>query len=164
MNYKRLFFIGIAGGIVMSLVQWLFHAMGLTNMHYAMMWGPVITREMGMLTMVVGFLIHLLISGLVAMAYAPGFKAMQRYDMGAGVALSLVHWLVSGTFVLFFPAVHPFKEVPGPGFLALGMGAGAFISFLVTHLAFGATVGAFSRHPAQKGQREIPPYERREAA
>jgi hypothetical protein len=104
-----------------------------------------------------GLLIHLMNGWLFALLYAATFESWHRarWWLGAGIRL------VRGLFVPMLgmpiiPAMHPrmvseyFGPTPNrhlqpPGFLALNHGRHTPIVALLSHLAYGAILGAFRR-------------------
>ncbi len=94
---------------------------------------------------IVGFVMHLMISGLIALAYAWAFEnVLHRAGAGAGALLALVHIVIAGMFMGMMPMMHPLvpEMMPGPGFFLLNLGVMGLVAFVLLHLIFGAIVGA----------------------
>lgn len=119
-------------------------AMGM-DVNLEMMMGTMFL-EPGPAAWILGFAMHLMVSGLIALAYAWGFETVtKRADAGRGAAFSLVHILIAGVVMgAMIPVVHRLipEQMPGPGFFLANHGTMGVVAFVVLHLVFGAVVGA----------------------
>ncbi|MFU8803601.1 MAG: hypothetical protein ACNA8W_07325 [Bradymonadaceae bacterium] len=144
MNLSRAFLAGVIAGIVMSILMALGRAVGIP-LAAEMMLGTMFGLPMGAVgTWVFGFVMHLIVSGLIALLYAVGFERVtHRAGWGVGAAFSLVHILIAGIVMAMMPLIHPMIPTPmgAPGFLMFNMGAAAAILFIVEHVIYGALVG-----------------------
>jgi hypothetical protein len=105
--------------------------------------------------MFLGLLVHMMNGWLFALLYALAFESWHRATWWLGAGIGLLH----GLFVLtvgmpIIPAMHPrmvseyFGPTPNrhlqpPGFLALNYGRRTPVVALVSHLVYGAILGAF---------------------
>ncbi len=93
-----------------------------------------------------GFVMHLMISGLIALVYAWGFEHVtHRATAGIGVGFSLIHSVIAGLFMGMVPAMHPLiqsGQMPAPGYFMANKGGMYIIALFVMHAVYGAIVGA----------------------
>jgi hypothetical protein len=73
MNWGKAFIAGVIGGAVMSILLALARAMGMPA-NLEVMQGTMLGLEPGATAWIVGFIMHLMISGLIALVYAAGFE------------------------------------------------------------------------------------------
>lgn len=135
---------GLAGGLAMTVLAWVARQTGLT-LNAEMMLGTMTGNAPGMTTWMIGFVMHLMLSALIALLYAVGFERVtHRAGVGVGLAFAVVHIIIGGIVMGMIPGVHPMipEQMPAPGPFLINMG-GAFVAFFVAeHLMFGAIVGA----------------------
>ena len=98
----------------------------------------------------IGFGLHLLISGTFGVGYDAGFARLRSTDARTGVFLSPAHFFVSGTFFAALDRLHPlvpgtFRD-PGPFFTRFGIRGPAVL--LATKVVFGASVAAIEKRLA----------------
>lgn len=156
MNAGKAFLAGVTGGAIMTLLLVIARALGL-DVNLSMMLGTMLGLEPSTGTWIVGFVMHLIISGLIAILYALGFEYVtHRASVGTGIGFSLVHILVGGVVMAFIPAIHPMiPEVLGaPGAFLSSYGVLGIIAFIALHLVYGGVVGgmyAAEREPVAAG-------------
>ncbi len=133
---------GIAGGAVMSVLLAMARAMGMPA-RLEMMMGTMF-MEPGTAAYIVGLVMHLMISGLIALIYAWGFENVtHRAGAGMGMAFSIIHIIIGGIFMAMMPMMHPrIPPMDAPGAFMSNLGAVGVIAFIVLHLIYGAIVGA----------------------
>ncbi len=158
------FFAGVLGGAVMIALLITARIVGLTDLNIAVTLGSMITREVTATTWTLGFFMHLVISGLIALLYAAAFEAIRRSTWWLGVGGGIVHTAIAGLVMLLFPAIHPIipDVIAAPGAFAANYGAATVATFIVLHLIYGALVGGLYEtvhKPAPPARREA---ERRE--
>ena len=144
MNWGKAFIAGVIGGAVMSILLALARAMGMPA-NLEVMQGTMLGLEPGATAWIVGFIMHLMISGLIALVYAAGFEYVtHRAGWLVGVAFSIVHVLIGGIVMGMVPAMHPLipEQMPAPGYFMAGMGMMGVIGFIMEHMIYGAIVGA----------------------
>jgi hypothetical protein len=126
-----------------TLVMFLARAVGV-GVHLEMMLGSLLTASIGPTTWLIGFVIHLLASGLVALIYAAFFEAIGRAGAGLGVLMGVVHAFIAGALFYFVPALHPLipEEMAAPGPFMANLGLVGVLAFLAIHVLYGAIVGS----------------------
>lgn len=137
---------GLIGGIIMVTMGRLMKAAGIDlQISIIRMWGTVFKLR-GTAAQVVGWVIHLLMSALIALIYALGFEYIFHATDQLwfwGLLGGLIHWFFAGLFMMAVPVMHP--EIPeersAPGAFAISNGIDDAAAFLVAHLVYGVTVG-----------------------
>jgi hypothetical protein len=136
--------------MIAGLAQAIVLGVGAPNLE--LIWGSLLTSQLGVGTWVLGLAIHLGVSGLIGSLYIAGFRAIRQGGWPTGLAFSGFHWIVMGGFFLgLLPYFHPLipGEIPAPGYLGTNLGPSAFWSVLFSHLVFGWIVGALDRQTPQ---------------
>jgi hypothetical protein len=149
MNYGRAFAAGVLGGIAMSIGLAVIRAMGMPA-NLELMLGTMLLPPGGA-AWIVGLMMHLLISGIIALIYAWGFEHVtHRAGAGIGAAFALVHAVIGGFFMGLMPMMHPMipDQMPAPGAFMSSMGMAGIVAEFVLHILYGAVVGA-TYHVAQ---------------
>ncbi len=154
MNYGRAFFAGVVGGAAMTAVITLVRVMGMMDVNLSMMEGSMITAAVGLGTWLLGFVMHLIISGLIALAYAAGFEYVtHRAGWMVGIAFSIIHIIIAGLVFGMVPAMHPLvpEQMPAPGIFMSNKGMMGVLAFIMLHMMYGAIAGAMYHvvHTAQ---------------
>jgi hypothetical protein len=143
MKASKAFIAGVVGGAIMSVLLAIGRALGL-NIPLELLLGTITGMAPGPIAWVLGLILHLFISGAIALVYGLGFEYVSRRS-GAlpGVVFSLVHMVVGGLFLGVLPALHPL--IPGtlraPGMFMSNYGDIGVIAFVVLHAIYGAIVG-----------------------
>jgi hypothetical protein len=144
---------GVVGGVAMTVLAWLVRLAGL-QMNAEMMLGSMMSSSPGATTWLIGFVMHLMISALIALAYAWGFERVtHRAGATVGLGFAVIHVIIAGMVMAMIPAMHPMipEQMPAPGAFMANMG-GTFVAlFVIEHLLYGAIVGAMYgpvEHPA----------------
>lgn len=137
------FFAGVLGGAVMIALLIAARMADITDLNMAITLGSMITREVTAATWTLGFIMHLALSGLIALIYASAFEALRRSTWWLGLVGGAVHAAIAGLVMLFLPAIHPIipDVIAAPGAFAANYGAAAAATFVVLHLIYGAIVG-----------------------
>lgn len=137
MNIRRAFVAGVVGGAVMAVLV----KVGPVNLE--MMLGTLVLPR-GVAAWILGLLMHLVISGAIALLYALGFERLtHRAGPAVGAAFSVVHAVVGGLALAVIPAIHPMipEQMRAPGAFMSGVGFGGVLLFFIEHLVYGAIVG-----------------------
>lgn len=145
MKTGKAFLSGVVGGAVMSAIMFMARTVVGMEVKLELLLGTMIGLEPGTTAWLVGFVMHLMISGGIALAYAWVFEnVLHRASWQTGLLVSLAHIVVAGVFMGMMPMVHPLvpEVMPGPGFFMLNLGAMGLAAFVMLHLLFGAIVGA----------------------
>ena len=142
-NVTSAFIAGTIGGGVMSLILYAARATGLTRMNLEMMEGSMFTRDVSVLTWMIGVFVHLVLSGLIGIVYGCVLELWGAATWWRGMVIALGHTLLAGGFMWLIPAIHPAvpELLPDPGFLAGNFGAATVAAVVVAHLVYGAVVG-----------------------
>ena len=137
---------GLWGGLAMEASAVLLRLLGFGRHSMVRFEGCMLTgRETGAGSYAAGMVMHLALSVLIALAYAWSFEFVWgRADWVTGIATAVPHWIAGGLVVPLFDrlsdcvrrgAVRPLKAFAGGS-------RNAFLTFLIGHLTYGATVGA----------------------
>jgi hypothetical protein len=154
MNGPSILLWGFAATIVLSITMAGSQRLGYTRISIPFLLGTMVTpnRDRAML---LGLLVHMMNGWLFALLYALAFESWDRATWWLGTGIGMVHGLFVLTIgMLIMPGMHPrmvseyFGPTPNrqlqpPGFLALNYGRRTPIVTLVSHLAYGAILGAF---------------------
>ncbi|MDC0743477.1 hypothetical protein [Polyangium mundeleinium] len=144
MKVGKAFFAGIVGGAAMTLIIAAARAAG-ASADVAQLLGTLPGNAPSSLSWLVGFLVTIMMSGLIGIAYGAVFETITRSAGAAtGLKVSLVHLVLAGIFVGLVGVMHPLvpEVVAAPGFFMSRYGGLGILSFVAAHLAFGAIVGA----------------------
>jgi hypothetical protein len=156
MNLPSILLWGFVATVVLSITMAASQRLGYTRMSIPFLLGTMMTANRDR-AMFLGLLVHMINGWLFALIYALAFESWHWATWWLGAGIGLVHVL----FVLMIgmpliPAMHPrmvseyFGPTPNrqlqpPGFLALNYGRRSPIVALVSHLLYGAILGAFYR-------------------
>lgn len=138
------FLAGVIGGAVMILIMIIARAAGMTEMNMAMVLGSMITQQTTAGTWALGFVMHLVISGLIALIYAAVFEAIRRSNWFLGLIGGAIHAVIAGFVLLWMPAIHPLMPdtITAPGAFAINYGMTTAVAFVILHLIYGMIVGS----------------------
>lgn len=143
MKTGKAFLAGVVGGLVMVILIWMARTFMGMHMNLSMMLGTMIL-PMGMGAWIIGFTMHLIISGLIALIYAWGFEHVtHKAGVLVGLGFSIIHAIGAGIFMGMVPLIHPRipEMMPAPGFFLSGMGMMGVIALFMLHFVYGAIVG-----------------------
>lgn len=145
MNSGRAFVAGVVGGAVMSALMWMARVLMEMPANLEMMLGTMFGMMPSATTWLIGFAIHLMISGLIALIYAWGFEHLtHRAGWLVGAGFGLIHALIAGLVMGMMPAMHPMmpEQMPPPGAYMSNLGTMGIMAEFMLHLVYGAIVGA----------------------
>jgi hypothetical protein len=161
MKVGRAILAGLVGGFVMTVLAWVVRQLGI-DMNAEMMLGTMLVAPPSGTAWLIGFALHMMLSALIALAYAWGFEQLaHRSGVGIGLAFAVVHVIIAGVVMGMIPAMHPMipGQMPPPGAFLANMG-GTFVAlFVVEHLLYGAVVGGMYgpvEHPRSDALRARP--------
>lgn len=154
MNLPSILLWGFVGTVVLSTLMAAGQRLGYTRMSIPFLLGTMLTpnRDRAML---LGLLTHIMNGWLFALLYALAFESWGRATWWLGGGIGLVHAAFVLTIVMpVIPGMHPrmvseyFGPTPNrqlqpPGFLALNYGRRTPTVALLSHLVYGAIIGAF---------------------
>lgn len=151
MNIGRAFLAGVVGGAVMTAIMALVRAMGM-NANPEMMLGTMMGGPPDTTRWIMGLIIHLVLSGLIALVYAIGFEFVtHRAGWLVGLGFAIIHLIIGGIVMGMMGAMHPMvpEQMMAPGPFMSGMGMMGVGLFTVEHLIYGAIVGAMYKVTAE---------------
>jgi hypothetical protein len=144
---------GFLGTLVFSTLVKAASEMALTRMDLALLLGTTVTDNRRK-ARALGYLFHLILGILFALAYAGFFEIVGRSTWWLGALLGALHAVFTGTILVnvLLPIVHPrmatmetganeIALIEPPGFLMLNYGRSTFLVSLAAHIAYGATIG-----------------------
>ena len=148
---------GFLGTLVFSTLVRAASEMALTRMDLALLLGTAVTDNRRK-ARAIGYLLHLLLGIVFALAYAGFFRILGRDTWWLGAIAGTVHAVFTGTVLVnvLLPIVHPRMAttetaanettlIEPPGFLMLNYGRSTFLVSLVAHIAYGITVALIVR-------------------
>ncbi|MGI8548146.1 MAG: hypothetical protein ACR2M1_12585 [Gemmatimonadaceae bacterium] len=144
MKTGKAFSAGVIGAIVMVILMWMARTFTGMQINLSMMLGTMFL-PMGMGAWIMGFIMHLIIGGVIGIIYAWGFEHLtHKAGWTVGVGFGFINAIVAGIFMGRIPAIHPRipEMMPAPGFFLLNMGMMGLIGLFVMHMIYGAVVGA----------------------
>jgi uncharacterized membrane protein YagU involved in acid resistance len=145
---------GFVGTIVLTTLSSASQGLGLTRMNLPYMLGSMFTPDRDRAKLL-GFGVHLMNGWLFSLLYVAAFTALHRATWWLGAGIGFVHAMfVLTAGMRLMPGLHPrmaseqhgptvARQLEPPGFLALNYGVRTPISVVVSHLLFGAVLGAF---------------------
>ncbi len=144
MKAGRAFLAGAGGGAVMSLLMWMARTMMGMAANLEMMLGTLVA-DPSTTAWLIGLVMHLTISGAIALLYAWGFENVtHRAGWLAGVGFSIIHIVIGGLAMGMMPMMHPRMPNPisPPGAFLSNLGMMGIVAFVMMHVVYGAIVGA----------------------
>jgi hypothetical protein len=145
MKAGKAFLAGVIGAIAMSVILWIARNWMGIPAHMEMMLGTMVVPNAALTAWLVGFAIHLLIGGVLALVYAWGFEHItHRAGWLVGVGFGLIHAVIAGLGNLMVPAIHPMipERMPAPGAFMANLGIIGIVAEFALHAVYGAIVGA----------------------
>lgn len=145
MNFGRAFLAGVVGGLIMTIIMAFVRTTMMPDANPEMMLGTMTGSAPGMATWIMGLIIHLVVSGMIALVYAVGFEYVtHRAGVLIGLGFAIIHIIIGGIVMGVMPMMHPMipEQMPPPGAFMLGMGAMGAGLFVLEHFIYGAIVGA----------------------
>ena len=148
---------GFLGTLAFSILVKAASEMGLTRMDFSLLLGTAVTENRRK-ARAIGFVLHLILGVLFAMAYGGFFAIVGHGSWRLGALLGALHAIFTSTVLVnvLLPIVHPRMATPDtaaneialiepPGFLMLNYGRSTFLVTLIAHIAYGAIVGLVVR-------------------
>jgi len=145
------FWAGVIGAAVMVLGMWIARALGINGFNFGYFWGSLFTGTTTVGSWILGFIITLILGGLIALIYAAVFEAIGRSNRGWGVLGGVVHLITGGLAIGWISLAHPAipQAISDPGCYTANFGWPSVFAFSILHLIFGAIVGG-TYHPIHK--------------
>jgi hypothetical protein len=148
---------GFIGTLVFSTVVKAASEMALTRMDLALLLGTTVTDNRRK-ARAIGFVFHLLLGIVFALAYAAFFRIIGHDAWWLGAVGGAVHAIFTATVLVnvLLPIVHPRMAttetaadettlIEPPGFLMLNYGRSTFFVSLAAHIAYGISVALIVR-------------------
>ena len=138
------FWAGVIGAAVMVLGLWIARMVGATEFNFGYWWGSMFLGDVSGAAWFLGFVIHLLIGGLVGLALAAAFEAIGRSNWWLGAIGGGVLAVIAGLVVGGLSGVHPAvpDTIRDPGYFTANFGTPSVITFVLLYLIYGAIVGS----------------------
>jgi hypothetical protein len=146
---------GFAGTLVLTTLEAGAQELNLTRMSVPYLLGTAFTKSRDR-AKVIGFFTHLLNGQLFALLYVAIFHALGEGGVLRGAFIGLVHSAVVLLVVMpLLPSIHPrmaslhqgpthLRQLEPPGPFALHYGVSTPVVVVVSHIVFGALVGALA--------------------
>jgi hypothetical protein len=147
---------GFVATVVLTTLMAGSQGLGLTRMNLPYLLGTMVTPNRDR-AKVVGIAIHLVNGWVFALLYLAAFHALGRVGWWFGAAIGALHALfVLAVVMPALPGMHPrmasehqgptgVRQLEPPGFFALHYGFQTPISVFLSHVIYGAVLGAFYR-------------------
>jgi hypothetical protein len=164
MNYRKAFKAGMVGALAMTALMVMARALDVTTLNIEMALGTFLTQRINAGSWILGFMMHMIIGGLLAQLYAFGFEFLtERASVWIGAGFSLIHASIAGVAMFVLGSIHPLMrnsgELPAPGPFAITYGTLTALVFVGLHLVYGSWVGSlYSMRPQVEvhGSEELP--------
>lgn len=143
MKAGKAFVAGMVGGAVMSALMWMARMMGMPA-NLEMMLGTMVA-DPGTTAWMIGFVMHLMLSGAIALIYAWAFEHVtHRAGWLVGAGFGIVHAIIAGMVMGMMPMMHPRMPNPvmPPGAFLSNLGTMGVVAEFMLHMVYGAVVGA----------------------
>jgi hypothetical protein len=148
---------GFLGTLVLSTIIKAASELALTRMDLPLLLGTAVTDNRRR-ARAIGYVFHLALGILFALAYAWFFRIVGRDTWWMGALGGALHAIFTATVLVnvLLPTVHPRMAttetaanettlIEPPGFLMLNYGRTTFLVSLVAHIAYGITVALIVR-------------------
>jgi hypothetical protein len=139
------FIAGVIGGAVMIGFIAIIRGLGIANLDLSMLWGSLFTHTFSGGTWVLGFIVHLIVSGLIALVFAAVFEAIRASNwrlglIGGAIVAIIAGFIVAGYHVPVSDTAT--ASVESPGAFTINYGAASLITFVIGYLIYGVIVGS----------------------
>lgn len=157
MKKRKAFLAGVIGAAVMSVILWAARNLMGIPAGIEMMLGTLVVPNAALTAWLVGFAIHLLLGGVLALVYAWAFENVtHRAGWIVGAGLGLVHAVISGLGMAVVPVIHPMipERLPAPGAFMANLGVIGIVAEFALHAVYGAIVGGLYGPVVREGARQ----------
>ncbi len=153
-NWPNWLLWGFVATLVLTTMEAASQGLRLSRISIPFMVGTMVTPNRDKAKLY-GFLLHVLNGWAFSLLYVLAFQSMHRATWWIGVLIGIAHALFVLTVVLsLMPGLHPRmaseqfgptarRQLEPPGFLGLNYGGRTPLSVLLSHIVFGAMLGAF---------------------
>jgi uncharacterized membrane protein YagU involved in acid resistance len=147
---------GFVSTLVLTTMDAGGQGLGLTRMNIPYMLGTIVTSDRDKARLY-GFLIHLFNGWVFSLLYVLAFQSRHDVSWWFGALIGVIHaFFVLGVVLSLLPGLHPRmasehfgptarRQLEPPGFLGLNYGIRTPLSVIVSHVIFGAILGAMYR-------------------
>jgi hypothetical protein len=137
------FWAGVIGAAVMVLGMWISRMAGGTGFNFGYWWGSMVTGTTTVGSWWIGFVIHLILGGLIGLIFAAVFEAIGRSDWLLGLLGGVVFTVIGGLVLEWISLVHPAipQVILNPGYLTATWGVASIVTFCLVSLIYGIIVG-----------------------
>jgi hypothetical protein len=139
------FIAGVIGGAVMVAIVAIVRALNITGLDLSMLWGSLFTHTESGGTWALGFIVHLIVSGLIALIFAAVFEAIRASNWWIGLIGGAIYAVVAGLVIAGYHVAVTTAAgtvVESPGAFASNYGSIAFGTFIIAYLVYGIIVGS----------------------
>lgn len=156
MNWGSWLLWGFVATLVLTIISSGAQGLGLTRISFPQILGTIFTAKRDRAKLL-GFVTHVFLGLAYSLIYVWIFQAIGAAGWWRGALIGLVHaFFVLLVVMQLLPAVHPrmaseqhgpsaHRLLEPPGFLALHYGMQTPVAIIVSHVAYGALLGAFYR-------------------
>jgi hypothetical protein len=146
------FWAGVLGAVVMVLGMWIAYGAGATGFSFGWWWGSMVVGTTGGGAWILGFVIQLILGGLIGLLYAAIFEGIGRSNWGWGLLGGFIQLVIGGFVLGWISDVHPAipAVIPNPGFFTAYWGWASILTFCLVTLAFGMIIGGLYEPIHQK--------------
>jgi len=147
MSFRKAFKAGVLGAMAMTVLMAIARGLGVTSLNVELALGSFLTGSLGAGSWMLGFVMHLVVGGLLAQLYAFGFDFIaERSNVWIGAGFSLIHVSIAAVTLFLLGSVHPLMRNNGvlqaPGPFAINYGVMTAVMLVGLHLVYGAWVGS----------------------
>ncbi len=137
------FWAGVIGAAVMVLGMWISRMAGGTDFSFGFWWGSMVTGTTSVGSWWIGFVIHLILGGLVGLIFAAFLESLGRSNWLLGLLGGVVYTIIGGLVLEWISLVHPAIPgvIPNPGYFTATWGVGSVVTFCIVSLIYGIIVG-----------------------
>jgi hypothetical protein len=153
-NWSSALLWGFAATISLTILMYGAKGLGMSRMNLPYLLGSVISADRDR-AQVRGMLLHITAGLAFALPYVAAFESWGRATWWLGASVGFIHAMFVLTAAMaILPSLHPrmaseqrgsnaTRQLEPPGFLALNYGPRTPYVIIVSHIAFGAILGAF---------------------
>lgn len=142
------FIAGVIGGAAMVLFVAIVRGLGITSLDLSMLVGSMFTHNVSGGTWVLGFIVHLIVSGLIALIFAAVYEAIRTSNWWLGLIGGAIYAVIAGFIVAAYRVPVTGTATAGletPGAFAINYGGAALVTFIIAYLIYGIIVGSMYR-------------------
>lgn len=155
-NWSSVLLWGFAATVTLTAIMAGAKGLGMSRMSLPYLLGSVVSTDRDR-AQTSGMVAHVIAGWVFALLYAAAFESWERATWWLGASIGFIHAMFVLTAVMsILPSLHPrmaseqrgpspTRQLEPPGFLALNFGPRTPYVVILSHIAFGAILGAFYR-------------------